>query len=536
MAEDKLVFPVGFDTSSGKDDAKKDVKDALNELQDIVNKHPLKVKMEISKEDRQSMNDFATIIRKMSNNAKQGSKDLNTFKAKMAELNKQWDKLSASERAGAKGNLLRQQYRDLAREAGGYTSTLQASVRAEDRANQALEKKRAKLREVNKEYSNQDGYITRLIKRLGLYTALAMGVRFVKNIREVTAEFELQRVSLGALIQDAERANQLFDQIKVAAVKSPYEIKDLVKYTKQLAAYKIETEELFDTMMRLSDIFAGLGADMSRIVLAYGQIKGAGVLKGTELRQITELGIPMVDLLSQKLTDLRGELVTTGDVFKLISEKAISFSTVKEIFDDMTNAGGMFYKMQEKQAETLAGRWSNLKDSISIMYEEMGNTKVASAAMDIIIKTLKSLANNWKTVYDLVAGATYGLVTYVVATKAATVATTALTVTQATEAALLKNNTVWLPRIVSALMSETRARAVSIAMSKRLIAARIKEATATGLVSKAVARLRVALLSNPYSLAIAAIVALGAAIFNFTKHAKTAKESAEELNATVADI
>lgn len=536
MAEEKLVFPVGFDTSSGKDDAKKDVKDALNELQDIVNKHPLKVKMEISKEDRQSMNDFATIIRKMSNNAKQGSKDLNTFKAKMAELNKQWDKLSASERAGAKGNLLRQQYRDLAREAGGYISTLQASVKAEDRANQALEKKRAKLRAVNQEYSNQDGYITRLIKPLGLYTALAAGVRFVKNIREVTAEFELQRVSLGALIQDAERANQLFDQIKVAAVKSPYEIKDLVKYTKQLAAYKIETEELFDTIMRLSDISAGLGADMSRIVLAYGQIKGAGVLKGTELRQITELGIPMVDLLSQKLTDLRGELVTTGDVFKLISEKAISFSTVKEIFDDMTNAGGMFYKMQEKQAETLAGRWSNLKDSISIMYEEMGNTKVASVAMDVIIKTLKSLADNWKTVYDLVAGATYGLVTYVVATKAATVATTALTVTQATEAALLKNNTVWLPRIVSALMSETRARAVSIAISKRLIAARIKEATATGLVSIAVARLRVALLSNPYAIAIASIVALGAAIFNFAKRAKTAKENAEELNATVADI
>lgn len=536
MAEDKLVFPVGFDTSSGKDDAKKDVKDALNELQDIVNKHPLKVKMEISKEDRQSMNDFATIIRKMSNNAKQGSKDLNTFKAKMAELNKQWDKLSASERAGAKGNLLRQQYRDLAREAGGYTSTLQASVKAEDRANQALEKKRAKLREVNKEYSDQDGYITRLIKRLGLYTALAMGVRFVKNIREVTAEFELQRVSLGALIQDAERANQLFDQIKVAAVKSPYEIKDLVKYTKQLAAYKIETEDLFDTMMRLSDISAGLGADMSRIVLAYGQIKGAGVLKGTELRQITELGIPMVDLLAQKLTDLRGELVTTGDVFKLISEKAISFSTVKEIFDDMTNAGGMFYKMQEKQAETLAGRWSNLKDSISIMYEEMGNTKVASAAMDGIIKTLKSLADNWKTVYDLVAGATYGLVTYVVATKAATVATTALTVRQALEAVQLKNNAVWLPRVITALMSEARAKTVSIAMSKRLVRARVAEATATGLVSKAVAKLRVAMLSNPYAIAIAAIVALGAAIFNFAKHAKTAKESAEELNATVADI
>lgn len=536
MADEKLVFPIGFDTQSGKDDAKRDTRDVLEELQKLVDKHPLKVKMEISKEDRSSMRDFADILRKMSENAKNGTKNLSSFKAKMAELNKQWDKLTASQRAGAEGNALRQQYRDLAREAGGYTSTLQASVKAEDKSNQALEKKRQKLIAANAEYQKQDGYIKRLITRLGLYSAIFAGVRFAKKIRETTAEFELQRVSLGALIQDTEKAEQLFSQIKAAAVKSPFEIKDLVSYTKQLAAYKIEANDLFDTMMRLSDISAGLGADMSRIVLAYGQIKGAGVLKGTELRQITELGIPMVDLLAQKLTDLRGELVTTGDVFKLISEKAISFTTVKEIFDDMTNAGGMFYKMQEKQSETLAGRWSNLKDSISIAYDEMGNTKLASGAMNVIIFILKGMADHWKVVYDLVAGVSGALITYIAASKAAAVATTAMTVAQARENALLKSNAVWFPKIVAGLMSETRARAVSIAMSKRLVQARIAEATATGLVSRALAKLRVALLSNPYGIAIAAIVGLGAAIFNFAKHAKTAKERAEELNESVAQL
>lgn len=536
MADDKLVFPIGFDTQSGKDDAKRDTREVLEELQKLVDKHPLKVKMEISKEDRSSMRDFADILRKMSENAKKGTKDLSSFKAKMAELNKQWDKLTASQRAGAEGNALRQQYRDLAREAGGYTSTLQASVKAEDKSNQALEKKRQKLIAANAEYQKQDGYVKRLITRLGLYSAIFAGVRFAKKIRETTAEFELQRVSLGALIQDTEKAEQLFSQIKAAAVKSPFEIKDLVSYTKQLAAYKIEANELFDTMMRLSDISAGLGADMSRIVLAYGQIKGAGVLKGTELRQITELGIPMVDLLAKKLTDLRGELVTTGDVFKLISEKAISFTTVKEIFDDMTNAGGMFYKMQEKQSETLAGKWSNLKDSISIAYDEMGNTKLASGAMNAMIAILKGMADHWKVVYDLVAGVSGALITYIAASKAATVATTALTIRQAYENALLKSNTVWMPKFVAGLMSEAKAKAVAEAMSRRLIKARIAEATATGMVSKALARLRVALLSNPYAIAIAAIVGLGAAIFNFAKHAKTAKERAEELNESVAQL
>lgn len=536
MADEKLVFPIGFDTQSGKDDAKRDTREVLDELQKLVDKHPLKVKMEISKEDRSSMRDFADILRKMSENAKKGTKDLSSFKAKMAELNRQWDKLTASQRAGAEGNALRQQYRDLAREAGGYTSTLQSSVRAEDKSNQALEKKRQKLIAANAEYQKQDGYVKRLITRLGLYSAIFAGVRFAKQIRETTAEFELQRVSLGALIQDTEKAEQLFSQIKAAAVKSPFEIKDLVSYTKQLAAYKIEANDLFDTMMRLSDISAGLGADMSRIVLAYGQIKGAGVLKGTELRQITELGIPMVDLLAQKLTDLRGELVTTGDVFKLISEKAISFTTVKEIFDDMTNAGGMFYKMQEKQSETLAGRWSNLKDSISIAYDEMGNTKLASGAMNAMIAILKGMADHWKTVYDLVAGVSGALITYIAASKAATVATTALTIRQAYENALLKSNTVWMPKFVAGLMSEAKAKAVAEAMSRRLIKARVAEATATGMVSKALARLRVALLSNPYAIAIAAIVGLSAAIFNFVKHAKTAKDRAEELNESVAKL
>ena len=536
MADEKLVFPIGFDTQSGKDDAKRDTREVLDELQKLVDKHPLKVKMEISKEDRSSMRDFADILRKMSKNAKNGTKDLSSFKAKMAELNRQWDKLTASQRAGAEGNALRQQYRDLAREAGGYTSTLQSSVRAEDKSNQALEKKRQKLIAANAEYQKQDGYVKGLITRLGLYSAIFAGVRFAKQIRETTAEFELQRVSLGALIQDTEKAEQLFSQIKAAAVKSPFEIKDLVSYTKQLAAYKIEANDLFDTMMRLSDISAGLGADMSRIVLAYGQIKGAGVLKGTELRQITELGIPMVDLLAQKLTDLRGELVTTGDVFKLISEKAISFTTVKEIFDDMTNAGGMFYKMQEKQSETLAGRWSNLKDSISIAYDEMGNTQLVSSSMDLIIAILKLMADNWKVVYNLVEGVSGALIAYVAAAKAAAVATTALTVRQALEAAQLKNNAVWIPRVITALMSETEAKAVSIAMSKRLVRARVAEATATGLVSKALAKLRVALLSNSYGIAIAAIVGITATIANFVKHAKTAKDRAEELNESVAKL
>lgn len=244
-----------------------------------------------------------------------------------------------------------------------------------------------------------------LVKRSIELVALHSATRFVHNIREVTAEFELQRVALGSIIQDTERANVLFKQIKAAAIESPFQIKDLVTYTKQLSAYRIETEDLFNVTMKLADVSAGLGVDMSRLILAYGQVRAASVLRGQELRQFTEAGIPLVEKLAEKFSDLRGTMVSTSDVFELISKRAVPFEMVAEIFDDMTERGGVFYKMQEKQAMTLAGQWSNLKDSLSIMYDEMGNTSSVHNAMEALIRDAKTIFQNWRLIATAVKSA-----------------------------------------------------------------------------------------------------------------------------------
>lgn len=253
----------------------------------------------------------------------------------------------------------------------------------------------------NKAYGTQLTYIQRLIQRLAIVGGLYQTIGFVTKIREVTAEFELQRVALGAIIKDGYEASKMFEQIKAAAVKSPFEIKDLVSYTKQLAAYKIETKDLFATTMQLADISAGLGVGMERLVLAFGQIRATGYLRAAEVRQLTEAGIPIVEELAEKLSAVRGELVSAGDVMQMISERAISFGMVKEVFDDMTSAGGTFYKMQEKQAETLAGQWSNLKDTLSIMYDEIGRSSFVQKLLQGFIDSTKTLASNWQTVKNV---------------------------------------------------------------------------------------------------------------------------------------
>lgn len=266
--------------------------------------------------------------------------------------------------------------------------------------------------QIDTEAGRANSRLGSLIKNSLRLIALHTATRFIRNVREVTAEFELQRVALGSIIQDTERAESLFKQIKAAAVESPFEIKDLVTYTKQLSAYQIETEKLFDTTMRLADISSGLGVDMGRLILAFGQVRAAAVLRGQELRQFTEAGIPLVDKLAEKFTQLNGRVVTTAEVFELISKRAVPFSMIEEIFNDMTDAGGMFYKMQQKQAETLLGQWNNLKDSVSIMYDEIGNTAVVHGAMESMIGTAKSLMQNWHQVANTVkyVGIQFGIV------------------------------------------------------------------------------------------------------------------------------
>lgn len=273
-----------------------------------------------------------------------------------------------------------------------------------NKMNDAIGRSKKEFEGVNGELGISNNRMVSLIKNSIRLIALHTATRFIRNVRDVTAEFELQRVALGSIIQDTEKAESLFKQIKAAAIQSPFEIKDLVTYTKQLSAYQIETEKLFDTTMKLADISAGLGVDMGRLILAFGQVRAAAVLRGQELRQFTEAGIPLVDKLAQKFSDLNNRAVSTAEVFELISKRAVPFSMIEEIFNDLTSAGGAFYKMQEKQAETLLGQWNNLKDAVSIMYDEIGNTTVVHSAMEDLIRSARTVMLNWRVIAKTIGG------------------------------------------------------------------------------------------------------------------------------------
>lgn len=368
--------------------------------------------------------------------------------------------------------------RELARSRRALADLREARLRDAE----AARLQRAANNELNRETVKTNSILSQLRNEiLNVYSVYTIQ-NFLRSVIEIGGEFEKQRLALGSILQDAGHATELFSQIKNLAVISPFGIRELTNYAKQLAAFNIPYNELYDTTKRLADISAGVGVDMSRIILAYGQVRSAEFLKGTELRQFTEAGIPLVQALADYFTKLEGTAVSVGDVFDKIFKRQVSFEDVRKVLWGMTDEGGLFNNMQEVLSESLSGKWSNLKDAYDIMLADIAesNNSIAKGA----IEGLTELMNNWEALVPVVFSAIGALGAY----KAAMVSNNVLHGKENLEltrnALLLKQKQADVLRIAQTYRTLTAAEQGLLASSGKLSTAEYRQLAVSGQLTK----------------------------------------------------
>lgn len=358
----------------------------------------------------------------------------------------------------------------------------------------------AAMKRANSTMSSQSRIAGKLKNQIANVYSIYTVERFVRGLYTIGGEFQKQRIALTSILGDSMKVETIFNRIKDLAVVSPFQFKELASYTKQLSAYSIPYEELYDTTKRLADISAGVGVDMGRIILAYGQVRSAAFLRGQELRQFTEAGIPLVDELAKRFTILENKVVSAGDVFDKISQKEVSFGMVKDVLWDLTNEGGKFYNMQEALAESLAGKWSNLQDAWDVMMADIAESN--SGVLSDSLELLTDLMNHWEAVAAILGSlvGAYG------AYKTAVIA---VNVAQKTSFAI------------------NQIQAYYTALNGGI---KVTKAAAT-----AQWALNSAMKANPWMIAITAVGALAGLYFTLREKAKSAAETIREFNVQVQE-
>ena len=285
----------------------------------------------------------------------------------------------------------------------------QEKINREKIKTEGLQRKiNAQIERASKSSRNMATSISDVTNSFMQFATFAGVASLVKDMVRITGEFELQRATLGAMLDDMAAAEHLIGKIKKLAVESPFTFGELTGYAKQLTAFAIPEEELFDTTKMLADLSAGLGVAADRLILAYGQVKSAAFLRGQEVRQFTEAGIPILQELAKEFEKVEGVAISVGEVFDRISTRQVSFEMIADVLKRLTSEGGKFYNMQEVQANTLWGKMRKLKDQWEIALNELGqkNNSIIHGFVDGMIDLVKNIENVAKVLTTLIV--TYG--------------------------------------------------------------------------------------------------------------------------------
>lgn len=340
-------------------------------------------------------------------------------------------------------------------------------------------------------------------KRVLFYAGLGAITGFVKSLMDVRGQYELLERSIGAVLNDFEKGSQIFREQQTLALKSPFTVIDLASTAKMLAAYNFEAEELVDVSKRIADISAALGVPMERLTYNLGQIRAQTVLTARDARDFANAGLSITSELAKMYTEQEQRIVSVGDVMDRMSNKMVSFTDVMKVLNRYTDEGGMFYDFQAKQAETLAGKLSNLTDAYDFMLNEIG--KEHQGILTGSISVVQKLFENWRTVSSAL--------TVVISTIGAYKAMQALANIEALNGTRLT--------IKQTLAEVARARATQGTAAATLAAAR-----AQGVLNRALAFVA----ANPYAAVAAGAVALLTTFAILLPKAKSVEEQIEGLD------
>ena len=342
--------------------------------------------------------------------------------------------------------------------------------------------------------------------------------KFVSQMIQVRGQFQQTEIAFKTMLQSESKANELLQQIIHTAAITPFGVEDVTDGAKQLLAFNVAAEDVNDTLIRLGDVAAGMGLNLSELVMLYGTTIAKGKMDTMDLYQFLNRGIPIADELAKVMgLDVSNAIAEVKE--QLTAGKVTSDIFIKAM-QNMTSEGSKFGGLMEAQSRSITGQISNIEDAIEQKFNELGKSQegLINKGLDVV----SSLVDNWQNVVEVVMVAATAYGTY----KAVLMTVTAL---QTLNNRILQQAVVEKTLAAAAGINLSNAEAVAAARTKFLTLAQ-KSLTA------ALKETAMATLANPYVLLAAAITSVVYAIYKFSTAASAAEIAQEAWNKSLDEF
>lgn len=262
------------------------------------------------------------------------------------------------------------------------------------------------VEKLNGNVRKESDQTSQLLAKLGAgfagFLTLQGMYNFGKKIAEVRGQFQQLQIALETMLGSKVVADEMMAKMVDFAAKTPFSLLEVSQGSKQLAAIGTDAEMIIPTLKALGDVSSGLGIELSRLVLNYGQVKTQGKLMGREMKDFQIMGIDLVKQLSISLGK------SEADIRKLQEAGKIGFGDVEKAFQDMTSTGGKFENLMFKQSASITGQISNLGDNVDKMLNSIGQAN--EGVLYGIISVASGAVSNYQTIIDVLeaVAVTYG--------------------------------------------------------------------------------------------------------------------------------
>lgn len=219
----------------------------------------------------------------------------------------------------------------------------------------------------------------------------------ISTLGTVRGEFQQFEIAFETMLGSGQKAKGMISDLANLAASTPFDMKGVVNGAKQLLAYGFAANEITDTMRRLGDVSAGLGLNLQDLTWLYGTTMVQGRLFTRDLMQFTGRGIPLTEELAKQFG------VTKDKVSELVTSGKVGFPEVKKAIESLTNEGGKFGGLMEKQSHSITGQISNIQDSIEMAINDLGTQTegLMNDALDITSKVI----DHWKEIGEVILAA-----------------------------------------------------------------------------------------------------------------------------------